>query len=144
MGVVADVPAGDGADDYDTLMAMHNLGSNLRALGRYSDALRIHEETRARREATLGVDHPDALISLWSVARDLIKLDRGALAVPLLDECLQRAVGKRVHRNFRKLRDFRDSQPGDLQVAAFERAQRDRVIGGGRSEERRVGKECLE
>jgi eukaryotic-like serine/threonine-protein kinase len=96
-----------GADDYDTLMAMHNLGSNLRALGRFTDALRVHEETRARRESTLGVDHPDALISVWSVAQDLIKLDRGALAVPLLDECLQRAVGKRVHRNFPEVADLR-------------------------------------
>ena len=96
-----------GANDYDTLMAMHNLGSNLRAFGRYSDALRIHEETRARRESTLGVDHPDTLISVWSVAQDLIKLDRGALAVPLIDECLQRAVGKRVHRNFPEVADLR-------------------------------------
>jgi hypothetical protein len=41
------------------------------------------------------------------VAQDLIKLDRGALAVPLLDECLQRAVGKRVHRNFPEVADLR-------------------------------------
>ena len=68
-----------GADDYDTLMVAHNIGANLRALGRYADALRIDEETRARRKTTLGVDHPDTLISLWSVAQDLIKLDRGAL-----------------------------------------------------------------
>ena len=88
-------------------MAMHNLGSSLRALGRYADALRLDEETRSRRTATLGVDHPDTLTSLWSVAQDLIKLDRGVEAVPLLDECLQRAVGKHVHQNFPEVADFR-------------------------------------
>jgi hypothetical protein len=96
-----------GPDDYDTLMTMHNLGANLRALGRYADALRLDEETRARRIATLGVDHPDTPTSLWSMAQDLIKLDRGALALPLLDECLQRAVGKRIHRNFPEVADYR-------------------------------------
>lgn len=61
----------------------------------------------ARCKTVLGVDHPDTLLSLWGVAQDLIKLDRGADAVPLLDECLQRAVGKRVHRNFPEVADFR-------------------------------------
>ena len=88
-------------------MAMHNLGDNLRALGRYADALRVDEETRSRRTIVLGVDHPDTLMSLWSVAQDLIRLDRGAEAVPLLDECLQRAVGKHVHRYFNEVADFR-------------------------------------
>ena len=69
--------------------------------------MRLDEETRARRTATLGVDHPDTLTSLWSMAQDLIKLDRGALAVPLLDECLQRAAGKRVHRNFPEVANLR-------------------------------------
>ena len=53
----------------------------------------------------LGVDHPDTLTSLWGVAQDLIRLHRGAEAVPLLDECLQRAVGKHVHRNFKEVAD---------------------------------------
>ena len=96
-----------GPDDYSTLMVTHNIGANLRALGRFAEALRLDEETLARRKATLGVDHPDTLTSLWSVAQDLTKLDLGALAVPLLDECLQRAVGKRVHRNFPEVADFR-------------------------------------
>ncbi len=89
-----------GPDDYETLMTMHNIGANLRALGRYADALKVHEETRKRRTATLGADHPDTVTSLWSIAHDLIKLDRGSDAVPLLDECLERAVGKHVHQNF--------------------------------------------
>ncbi len=41
------------------------------------------------------------------MAQDLIKLDRGAEAMPILDECLQRAVGKRVHQNFPEVADYR-------------------------------------
>jgi eukaryotic-like serine/threonine-protein kinase len=96
-----------GADDYDTLMVSHNIAANLRALGHYADALKQDEETRSRRTHTLGADHPDTLTSLWSMAQDLIKLDRGIDAIPLLDECLQRAVGKRVHKNFPEVADFR-------------------------------------
>ncbi len=96
-----------GADDYDTLMVSHNIAANLRALGHYADALKQDEETRRRRTHTLGADHPDTLTSLWSLAQDLIKLDRGIDAIPLLDECLQRAVGKRVHKNFPEVADFR-------------------------------------
>ena len=96
-----------GPKDTETLMTAHNLGSNYRSLGRYADALRQDEETLALRRDTLGIDHPDTLTSLWSVAEDLIKLHRGAEAVPILDECLNRAVGKRVHRNFADVADFR-------------------------------------
>ena len=39
------------------------------------------------------------------MAHDLIRLHRGAEAVPLLDECLQRAVGKHVHWNFKEVAD---------------------------------------
>ncbi len=96
-----------GPGDYDTLMVMHNVGSNLRALGHFVEALRLDQETRARRKETLGADHPDTLTSLWSVAQDLIKLDRGIEAVPILDECLQRSVGKRIHQNFPEVADYR-------------------------------------
>ena len=96
-----------GPTDIETLMTAHNLGSNYRSLGRYVDALRQDRETLALRADTLGRDHPDTLTSLWSIAEDLIKLDRGVDAVPLLDECLERAVGKRVHRNFAEVADLR-------------------------------------
>jgi serine/threonine protein kinase/tetratricopeptide (TPR) repeat protein len=94
-------------DDVDCLMAMHNLGQSYRLLGRYADALRLDEETRSRRRTVLGVDHPDTLASLWSVADDLIKLHRGPEGMPLLDECLTRAVGKRVHPFFLQAADLR-------------------------------------
>ncbi len=96
-----------GPDDSQTLMAMHNLGDSLRALARYDDALRLDEETRARRTTVLGVDHPDTLLSMFSVAKDLIRLHKGALALPILDECLERSVGKHVYRFWRLVADFR-------------------------------------
>jgi tetratricopeptide (TPR) repeat protein len=96
-----------GPNDMETLMTAHNLGSNYRSLGRYANALRQDEETLTLRKDTLGIDHPDTLTSLWSIAQDLVKLDRGADAVPFLDECLERAVGKRVHRNFAEVADLR-------------------------------------
>ena len=68
----------------------------------------LDEETRARRtDDARRSTTPTRLTSLWSVAQDLIKLDRGIDAVPLLDECLQRAVGKRIHRNFPEVADYR-------------------------------------
>jgi tetratricopeptide (TPR) repeat protein len=85
-----------GRDDVNTLMAMYNLGESYRHPGRYADALRLDEETRLRRTKVLGADHPHTLLSLWGMARDLIGLHRDAEAVPLVDECLNRAVGKRV------------------------------------------------
>jgi tetratricopeptide (TPR) repeat protein len=96
-----------GPTDFDTLMTAHNLGTNCRSLGRYAEALRLDEETLALRKDTLGLGHPDTLTSLWSVAEDLIKLHRGQEAVPFLDECLERAVGQRVHRNFPTVADLR-------------------------------------
>ncbi len=96
-----------GPDDAGTLTAMHNLADSLRALGHDADALRLNAEARSRQTAVLGVDHPETLISLWGEAHDLIRLRQGARAVPLLDECLQRAVGKHVHWNFREVADLR-------------------------------------
>jgi hypothetical protein len=47
-------------------------------------------------KATLGPDHPDTLGSLGNLAAVLVKLDRGAEAVPLIDDCVRRAAGKFV------------------------------------------------
>ncbi len=96
-----------GRDDVSTLTATHNLAGSYRGLGRYADALRLDEETRARRTNVLGADHPDTLLSLWGMAHDLIGLHRGADAMPLLDECLERAVGKRVNPFFASVAAYR-------------------------------------
>jgi serine/threonine protein kinase/tetratricopeptide (TPR) repeat protein len=87
-------------DDSSALTAMHNLADSFRAVGRHEEALRVDQDTRSRREKLLGADHPDTISSVWSVAHDLIRLQRGDKAIPLLDECLKRAVGRHLHRDF--------------------------------------------
>ena len=62
-----------------------------------ADALKLHEETLALRKAKLGPDHPHTLYSMGNLAHSLVILDRGAEAVPIIDECLQRAARKLVH-----------------------------------------------
>src|SRR5262249_51838299 len=42
--------------------------------------------------AKLGPDHYETLKTMLRVALDLVKLDRGAEALPLLDECMARAA----------------------------------------------------
>jgi tetratricopeptide (TPR) repeat protein len=75
---------------------MHNLAGNYAALDRHADALKLREETLAAQRRVFPPDHPDLLLSLWGVASSLIKLDRGAEAVPRIDECVTRAAGKLV------------------------------------------------
>jgi hypothetical protein len=79
---------------------MSNVAVCYRNLGRYPEALKLHQETLTLREARLGPDHPDTLRSMWLVAASLSNVDRGAEAVPMIDECLKRAVGKSVPPRF--------------------------------------------
>src|SRR5262249_32014675 len=51
-----------------TLAAANNLAMAYTALGRPADAVRLHEETLALRQAHLGPDDPDTLISLNNLA----------------------------------------------------------------------------
>src|SRR5262249_23932185 len=48
------------------------------------------------RTAKLGPEHPDTLLSLGRVAASLVKLNRSAQAVPVIDDCVRRAAGKVV------------------------------------------------
>jgi serine/threonine protein kinase len=72
------------------------LAGNYSAIGRHADALKLKEEALALQMTKLGRDHPTTLVSMWAVAESLVKLDRGAEAVPVIDECVQRATGKVV------------------------------------------------
>ncbi len=47
-------------------------------------------------KAKLGPDHPDTLVSMENVANSLCRLNRGAEALPIIDECLRRAAGQAV------------------------------------------------
>lgn len=96
-----------GPKDYGTLMCQHNLANSYRKFGRFEEALQLDQTVLDRRSDTLGPDHPDTLTSLWSVAKDLVELNRSADAVPYLDRCLRLAVGKTVHPNFAEVADLR-------------------------------------
>ncbi len=83
-----------GAEHPDTLRSMSALALSYNAVGRYADGLALQQETAALRAAKLGPDHFDTLMSETYVAGSLIKLNRHAEAMPILDACLPRALGK--------------------------------------------------
>src|SRR5262249_638721 len=72
------------------------LANSYAVLGQHIDALKLHEETLALRRAKLGPDHPATLQSMWHVAKSLVKVNRNADAVPIIDDCVQRAGGTMV------------------------------------------------
>jgi serine/threonine protein kinase/tetratricopeptide (TPR) repeat protein len=87
-----------GADHQDMLLyTMYSLGNTYADLGRHADALKVRQETLALRQARLGPNHPKTLLTMGAVADSLVKLDRGAEALPIIDECIQRAAGQVVH-----------------------------------------------
>ncbi len=96
-----------GPDHPDTLHTMYSLAKNFDSLHRYEDALRFHADALAARKVKLGPDHRDTLYSMWGVAANLINLGRGAEAVPIIDECLRLAAGKRDAPPFLGLANLR-------------------------------------
>jgi len=85
-----------GADHPRTLTSMNNLALSYYALGRFDAALKLHEETLTLQKATLGANHPDTFVTMCGLAESLVAVHRGAEAVPIIDECVQRAAGKTV------------------------------------------------
>jgi non-specific serine/threonine protein kinase/serine/threonine-protein kinase len=83
-------------DHSDTLTSMHNLASSYATLGRHAEALELRQETFEIRKEKLGMEHPHTLFSILSIVASLVELDRGDEALPLIDGCLDRAVGKVV------------------------------------------------
>jgi hypothetical protein len=75
---------------------MNNLANSYAALGRHTDALKLHEETLALTKGKLGPDHPNTLTSMHGLAAELESLNRGAEAIALLDQVLERAAGQVV------------------------------------------------
>jgi hypothetical protein len=70
-------------------MSRHNLAYSYRKANRYADALPVDRDTYDRRRRICGPFHPNTLTSLFSYSKDLVELDRGAIAIPLLDEALR-------------------------------------------------------
>jgi hypothetical protein len=69
---------------------MNALSYSHHMLGRHAEALKLHEETLALRQAKLGPDHPDTLESRLGVASTLVQLGRGAEAAA---DCRRAADG---------------------------------------------------
>jgi tetratricopeptide (TPR) repeat protein len=77
-----------GPDHRNTLASMQNLANSYADLGRHADALKLREETLARRKATLGPDHRDTLMSMMGVAHSYTDLGRHREALQLREEAL--------------------------------------------------------
>jgi eukaryotic-like serine/threonine-protein kinase len=77
-----------GPDHPDTLRCMNNLAVSYSGLGRYADALMLHEQTLTLRKAKLGPDHPDTLSSMMNVATSYARLGREADALMLREQTL--------------------------------------------------------
>jgi tetratricopeptide (TPR) repeat protein len=88
-------------------MSMNNVAWSYAALGRHAEALQLYEKTLRLQKAGLGPDHPDTLWSTWGVADSLVKLNRAAEALPLIDEAIPYAAAGTTPRLLRSLIDLR-------------------------------------
>jgi tetratricopeptide (TPR) repeat protein len=77
-----------GPDHPDTLATANKLANIYHSLGRYAEALKLHEETLARRRIKLGPDHPDTLRSMDNLASCYRALGRYTEALKLTEETL--------------------------------------------------------
>jgi hypothetical protein len=80
----------NGTDHPDTLASAHGRAIRLSALGEYTQAGALAEDTLTRRRRVLGEDHPDTLRSAHSVAVDLGALGEYERARALNEETLTR------------------------------------------------------
>jgi serine/threonine protein kinase/tetratricopeptide (TPR) repeat protein len=94
-----------GPDHQATLKTMDALANDYYALARFlddplsrrarwSDALKLHEETLALRKAKLGPDHPDTLTSMSNLANSYDSLGRYDDALKLREDALARQKAK--------------------------------------------------
>ncbi len=79
-----------GPDHVDTLRSINNLANALSDLGSnfYEEALKLREETLARRRATLGPDHVETLMSMRNLANSYADVQRYKEACKLEEETL--------------------------------------------------------
>jgi serine/threonine protein kinase/Flp pilus assembly protein TadD len=77
-----------GRQHRDTLSSMTGLAICYQTLGRYPEALALHEDALALKRTTLGYDHPDTLRSMHSLAITYSSLGRYGDALKLREETL--------------------------------------------------------
>jgi eukaryotic-like serine/threonine-protein kinase len=85
-----------GSHDLKTVMAMVSLANSEAALRHYGKALDLDREAQSFFKTIYGPDDPQTLDCAKSVAALLILVDRGAEAVPIIDECVKRGGSKGV------------------------------------------------
>jgi hypothetical protein len=95
-------------------MTMNNLAVSDVALGRYDEAIKIHEETLAIQKVKLGASHPDTLMTLYNIACDRAAMisksaNRGKQAEMAMD-CLKQAVDAGFN-NLAQMRRDKDLDP---------------------------------
>jgi serine/threonine protein kinase len=84
-----------GHDHPDTLMSTNNLANSYWDQGRYSDAVKLHEESLPLLEAKLGAHHPATLKSMNNLAVAYQTLGRYADAVKLYEHTVELMKAKR-------------------------------------------------
>jgi non-specific serine/threonine protein kinase/serine/threonine-protein kinase len=77
-----------------TLRSMHDLALCYHDLGRYTEALKLHDETLSMQRTKLGPDHPDTLRSMNCLACTYAALGRHADALRLKEQTLERMKAK--------------------------------------------------
>jgi len=75
---------------------MTTVAACFEALGQYAESVKLREETLALQKAKLGPDNSETLLNMAHLADNLIHLNRGTEAIPMIDECLTRGTGKDV------------------------------------------------
>lgn len=77
-----------GPDDPTTLTSQHNLGNTYADISDFTKALKLREETLARRLAVLGPHHRDTLTSMRAVADSYADVERYTESAKLAEETL--------------------------------------------------------
>jgi tetratricopeptide (TPR) repeat protein len=78
-----------GVDHPTTLIVMNNLANTCHDVGRFEEAIRLHQETLKLRRAKLGADHPLTLFSMFNLACTLRSVGRYQQAIPLHEQSLK-------------------------------------------------------
>jgi hypothetical protein len=71
-----------------TVAGVHRLSFSLGHANRHAEAIRVGEETLARRKAMLGPEHPDTLLTMTQLASRYWSANRLDAAIPMAEQAL--------------------------------------------------------
>lgn len=77
-----------GAEDIETVKAMHKLAISLSDLGRYGEAVTLQKKVLKLRQNTLAEDHPDVIVAMSNLAISFDNLGRYDKALTLQEKVL--------------------------------------------------------